>query len=144
MVTICALLMAHIEFIAESSFFFIEADDTYLHCLQNGNKQAQTMQNPIKSPQTSVVILALGFVTFTPSCLAREMISIRFLDETAWEILVIVNLYSTLIILRDVLSSEGLVVHQEEVDIAGIVYEESLVARWHHVSSLLVRSKTNL
>lgn len=43
-------------------------------------------------PQTSVVILALGFVTLTPSCFARVMISILFLDETAWEILIQVSL----------------------------------------------------
>jgi hypothetical protein len=38
-----------------------------------------------------VVTLALAFVTLTPICLAREMMSIRFRDETAlailWEII---------------------------------------------------------
>jgi hypothetical protein len=44
--------------------------------------------NPKPMPiYTSVVILALGFVTLTPNCLARAIISILFLDETACEIL---------------------------------------------------------
>lgn len=38
----------------------------------------------------------------------------------------------------DVLCGEGFVVHKEEVDIAGVVDEESLVAGGHHVASLLV------
>ena len=38
----------------------------------------------------------------------------------------------------DVLCGEGLVMHKEEVDIAGVVDEESLVAGGHHVASLLV------
>ncbi len=42
------------------------------------------------------------------------------------------------------LSSEGLVVHQEEVDIADVVDEESLVAGWHHVLGLLVGTETDL
>jgi hypothetical protein len=35
-------------------------------------------------------------------------------------------------------------VHEEEVDISGVVDEESLVAGGHHVASLPVRSKANL
>lgn len=42
------------------------------------------------------------------------------------------------------LSGEGLVVHEEEVNIADVVDEESLVARWHHVASLLVGTETDL
>ena len=42
------------------------------------------------------------------------------------------------------LSGEGLVVHEEEVNIADVVDEESLVAGWHHVAGLLVGSETNL
>ena len=38
----------------------------------------------------------------------------------------------------NVLCGEGLVVHKEEVDIAAIVDEESLVAGRHHMASLLV------
>ena len=40
--------------------------------------------------------------------------------------------------MRNVLSSEGLVVHQEEFDVSDIVDEESLVARGHHVAGFLV------
>jgi len=42
------------------------------------------------------------------------------------------------------LGGEGLVVHEEEVDIADVVDEEGLVAGWHHVAGLLVGSETNL
>jgi hypothetical protein len=35
-------------------------------------------------------------------------------------------------------------VHKEEVNVAGVVDEESLVAGGHHVASLLVGSETNL
>ena len=38
----------------------------------------------------------------------------------------------------------GLVVHEKEFDVAGVVDEESLVAGGHHVASLLVGSETNL
>ena len=40
-----------------------------------------------ESAYDSVVILALGLVTLTPSCFARAMISIRFRAETACAIL---------------------------------------------------------
>jgi hypothetical protein len=36
---------------------------------------------------TSVVTFALAFVTLTPNCLARAMMSIRFREETALAIL---------------------------------------------------------
>ncbi len=39
---------------------------------------------------------------------------------------------------RYVLGSEGLVVHQEELDVSDIADEESLVARGHHVAGFLV------
>lgn len=42
------------------------------------------------------------------------------------------------------LSGEGLVVHQEEVDVADVVDEEGLVAGGHHVAGLLVGAETNL
>lgn len=38
-------------------------------------------------PYTSVVTFALAFVTLTPNCLARAIISIRFREETALAIL---------------------------------------------------------
>jgi hypothetical protein len=44
----------------------------------------------------------------------------------------------------DILSSEGAVVHQEELDVLGVVDEESLVAGGHHVTGLLVGSVTDL
>lgn len=43
-----------------------------------------------------------------------------------------------------VLGGEGLVVHEEEVDIAGVVDDESLVAAGHQVAGLLVGSVTDL
>lgn len=43
----------------------------------------------------------------------------------------------------NVLCCEGLVVHEEEFDIAGVVDEESLVAGGHHMSGLLVGSETD-
>ena len=36
------------------------------------------------------------------------------------------------------------VVHEEEFNIFGVVDEECFVARWHHVSCLLVRAKADL
>ena len=42
------------------------------------------------------------------------------------------------------LGGEGLVVHQEEVDIADVVDEESLVSGWHHVAGLLVGTESDL
>ena len=38
----------------------------------------------------------------------------------------------------NVLCGECLIVHEEEIDIASVVDEESLVAGGHHVASLLV------
>jgi len=43
-----------------------------------------------------------------------------------------------------VLGGEGLVVHEEEVDIAGVVDEEGFVAGGHHVSGLSVGSESDL
>lgn len=40
--------------------------------------------------------------------------------------------------LENVLCGEGLVVHEEEVNITDVVDEESLVAGWHHMTCLLV------
>ena len=44
----------------------------------------------------------------------------------------------------DILGSVGAVVHQEELDILGVVDEESLVAGGHHVTGLLVGAVTDL
>jgi hypothetical protein len=43
-----------------------------------------------------------------------------------------------------ILGSEGLVVHEEKLDISGVVNQESLVARWHHVAGFLVGAKSDL
>ena len=42
------------------------------------------------------------------------------------------------------LGGVGLVVHEEEVEVAGVVNEESLVAGGHHVAGLLVGTVANL
>lgn len=96
---------------------------------------------------TSVVTLAFALVTLTPSCFARATISILFLDETACAILVFVSLAASNFQECDrcsVLSGESLVVHKEEVNIADIVDEKCLVARWCQMACLLVGTKTNL
>lgn len=38
----------------------------------------------------------------------------------------------------DILCGEGLVVHEEEVNVPGVVDEESLVSGGHHMAGLLV------
>lgn len=43
----------------------------------------------------------------------------------------------------NVLSSVGAVVHEEELDVLGVVDEESLVAGGHHVAGLLVGTETD-
>ena len=43
-----------------------------------------------------------------------------------------------------ILSGKGLVVHEEEVDIVGVVDEESLVAGRHQVTGFLVRTVADL
>ena len=43
-----------------------------------------------------------------------------------------------------VLSGVGAVVHEEEVELADVVDEESLVAGGHHVAGLLVGTVANL
>jgi hypothetical protein len=45
---------------------------------------------------------------------------------------------------EDVLCGVGLVVHQEELDIVGVLNEEGLVARGHHVAGLLVGAIADL
>ena len=42
------------------------------------------------------------------------------------------------------LGGVGLVVHEEEVEVTGVVDEESLVAGGHHVAGLLVAAVANL
>lgn len=46
--------------------------------------------------------------------------------------------------LIDVLSGIGSVVHQEQLDILGVVDDEGLVAGGHHVAGLLVGAVANL
>lgn len=42
------------------------------------------------------------------------------------------------------LGSVCLVVHKEQVEVAGVVDEEGFVAGWHHVTGLLVVSEADL
>lgn len=44
----------------------------------------------------------------------------------------------------NLLCGEGLVVHEEKLDVGCVVDEESLVSGWHHVAGLLVGTETNL
>lgn len=44
----------------------------------------------------------------------------------------------------DVLSGVGAVVHEEKLNVPGVVDDESLVARGHHVLGLLVASVSDL
>ena len=105
---------------------------------------------PLAFHYDSVCTLPLGFVTFTPSCFALAMMSIRFFDETAWPILgksvsaFLCHFSFCRIFREDVLSGVGLVVHQEEVDVARVLDEEGLVARGHHVARLLVGAIADL
>lgn len=97
----------------------------------------------------SVVTLALPFVTLTPSSRARATMSTRFRAETACEILEksAPNHASGGILRRtrsNVLSGVSAVVHEEEVEVAGVADEESLVARGHHVAGLLVGAIADL
>ena len=95
----------------------------------------------------SVEILAFAFVTFTPSCFARATICIRFLDETACAILQGLVSQCNKATFGDInllLGRVCLVVHEEQVEVASVVDEEGLVARWHHVTGLLVVSEADL
>lgn len=110
-------------------------------------------KNRPKSFYTSVVTFALGFVTLTPSCFARAMMSTRFREETLWAILwkrLLANfgleevwrigVFSGI----DVLGGVGSVVHQEELDVLDVVDEEGLVAGGHHEAGLLVGTIADL
>jgi hypothetical protein len=85
-------------------------------------------------------------VTLTPSSFARAIISTLFLDETACAILERVSFVCAArhIAWVNELCGEGLVVHEEEVDVTGVVDEEGLVAGGHHVAGLLVGTVANL
>ena len=88
-------------------------------------------------------------MTLTPSSFARATISIRFLDETACAILLcgvvsFRNVNYLVMLGEHSLCGVGLVVHQEEIEVADIVDEECLMARGHHVSGLLVVAIANL
>ena len=82
--------------------------------------------------------LALGFVTLTPSSFARATISILFLDETAWAILYHVSPSVQARKDMNILCGVGLVVHEEKVNVTGVIDQERLVAGGHHVAGLLV------
>ena len=74
------------------------------------------------------------------------MISMRFLDETACAILDprISTFLKPMSMDNRILGRVGTIVHQEQIDVAGVVDEESLVARGHEVAGFLVRSETDL
>lgn len=46
--------------------------------------------------------------------------------------------------LISILCGEGVLVHEEQVNVGDVVYQEGLVTGWGHVSSLLVGSVTDL
>ena len=93
----------------------------------------------------SVVTLAFGFVTFTPNCFAFATISTRFREDTACAILDTMLAGGFAADLDAfILSGEGLVVHEEEVDIVAVVDEESLVPGWHQVTGFLIRAVPDL
>lgn len=113
----------------------------------NSNPLMTLTKSPFRTPHAhaSVVTLALAFVTLTPNCFALARISILFLDETAWEILLVVS-GDGLARLGgfDVLGGKGAVMHEEKVNVADVVDEEGLVARGHHVAGLLVGAVSDL
>jgi hypothetical protein len=92
----------------------------------------------------SVLTRAWLFVTFTPNCFALAMISMRFRAETECEILCVVSRGLCVSGVGGVLGGEGLVVHEEEVDVADVVDDERLVAAGHQVAGPLVGSVTDL
>lgn len=70
--------------------------------------------------------------------------STRLREETAEAILSLLDSARTIKKLGNALSSVGPVVHEEQVNVAGVVDEESLVAGGHHVPGLLVAAVTDL
>ena len=110
---------------------------------------AQAHYSPWSCIYASVAIFALPFVTFTPSSLARATISIRLRAETACAILSsLVSIFPSdlacTVRIGCLLGSVGPVVHEEQVEVAGVVDEEGLVAGGHHVAGLLVAAVANL
>ena len=99
-------------------------------------------------PHDSVVSLALPFVTLTPSCFALDTISTLFLDETACAILFLLSVTQIRPLIfhdrENVLRGVGLVVHEQELKVAGVVDKESLVSRGHEVAGLPVRAISDL
>lgn len=87
-------------------------------------------------------------MTLTPNCFARETISIRLREETPCAILSYVvsklNREVTVKVLINSLCGVGLVVHEEKVKLAGVVDEECLVSRGHHVPRLPVVAVSDL
>lgn len=86
-------------------------------------------------------------MTLTPSCFARATISTRLRAETAWAILqsrISTRMRVSFKIGRCLLGSVGAVVHEQEVEVAGVVDKEGLVAGGHHVAGLLVAAVADL
>lgn len=92
-----------------------------------------------------MVTRALAFVTLTPRALALARMSTRLREETALAILLFVSKNKKMVrVSKNVLSGVGAVVHEEELNVLGVVDEESLVTRGHQVAGLLVATITDL
>jgi hypothetical protein len=94
----------------------------------------------------STVTRPLGLVTLTPRALALAMMSTRLREETA-EAILFQFISMGLLLFSDghnVLSGVGAVVHEQQLNVLGVVDEESLVAGGHHVLGLLVATITDL
>jgi hypothetical protein len=74
--------------------------------------------------------------------------STRLREETAWAILQSLLVFeircSFITDGHDILSGVGAVVHEEKLNVPGVVDEEGLVARGHHVLGLLVGAVSDL
>ena len=96
-----------------------------------------------------MVTRALAFVTLTPRALALAKMSTRLREETALAILLFRQQNREkkdyrFVCRINILSGVGAVVHEEELNVLGVVDEESLVTRRHQVAGLLVATITDL
>lgn len=92
-----------------------------------------------------MVTRALAFVTLTPRALALAKMSTRLREETALAILLFISTAHRITrVLKNILSGVGAVVHEEELNVLGVVDKESLVTRGHQVAGLLVATITDL
>lgn len=70
--------------------------------------------------------------------------STRLREDTALAILLFVSRETESLVLKNVLSGVSAVVHEEELNVLGVVDKESLVTRGHQVAGLLVATITDL